>query len=190
MTKKAKPLSGEEKLRLALVKYSCYMASMGPDKEELDKITFSPEFEERMEKLIKRQKKFYFYMVNTAAKQVAMFVAIIIIALTTTTFSVKALREPFINFIVKTFEKFTSIVFNVENETAESSEIITPFAKKVPAYIPEGFTFESEFETEVSYQVMYRKDGFGSIMFTQNCELSSHTVLDTENLYSSVLNTS
>ena len=106
-----------------------------PSNEELSHITFTKEFEERMRKLIEREKKFYFYWINTVRKRVAIIILVIIISLTSVTFGVKAIREPVIRFILETFEKFTNITFVNDDET----EILANdfiFENKFPTYIP------------------------------------------------------
>ena len=78
--------------------------------EELKNITFSFQFKEKMARLVKSQKKPYYYMINTAAKRVACIIIAFVAVLTTLTFSVKALREPVVEFFLKTYRRF-SIIF-------------------------------------------------------------------------------
>ena len=58
----------------AFDEYCKYYMTTLPGKEELEKITFSPEFEAKMEKLVNKQKKPYYYMINTVAKRVAWII--------------------------------------------------------------------------------------------------------------------
>ena len=60
--------------------------------------------------LIKLQKKSYYQDINTVGNRVASIVVVFILCLFITVFSVKALREPFINFVVETYEKDVDII--------------------------------------------------------------------------------
>lgn len=125
-----------------------------PTDEELSGITFSEEFERKMQKLINRQKKFYYYWFNTVGKRVAAIILVLLLSLTTITFSVKALREPVIRFIVETYEKFSSIVF-VNDKSEEDTIIDFTFEKVNPAYIPSGYVKDSEMDAVSIYQARY-----------------------------------
>lgn len=137
-----------------------------PSNEELGYITFTKEFKEKMEKLIERERKFYFYWINTVGKRVAVIILAILICFTTVTFSVKALREPFVSFIVETFERYTNVIF-VSDKYANDK--IEHFKKITPKYIPEGYVKDSEVDGAGFCQVMYfNLDGLNYILYTQN----------------------
>ena len=98
---------------------SSEFANIPLDENNID-ITFSEKFNKKMEKLIKSQRKSYYILINTVGKRVAiLFVAII--TLFTASMSVKAIREPVINFIIEVYESFTKYFF--EGETAEKIDI-------------------------------------------------------------------
>ena len=80
-----------------------------PDDNELESISFTSEFEEKMRKLIIYQKNPFFTFINTTGKRVACIIVAVIVIATTTVFSVEALRKPFINFIIETYEKYSTI---------------------------------------------------------------------------------
>lgn len=104
----------DKKLILAFELYNKELCESLPSEEELKSITFSDAFEKKMKKLISMQKKSYYYMINTVGKRVAIILLTLFISLTATTFSVKALRESVIEFIIETFEKFTKITVETE----------------------------------------------------------------------------
>ncbi len=124
-----------------------------PSNEDLSYITFTKEFEEKMQKLIEREQKFYFYWINTVGKRVAIILLTILITFTTITFSVKALREQTVSFIIETFEKFSNIVFVNDKSNADIT-----FEAAIPAYIPEGYTLDIEINTPPVYQARYFND--------------------------------
>lgn len=161
-----------------------------PTDEELSGITFSEEFERKMQKLINRQKKFYYYWFNTVGKRVAAIILVLLLSLTTITFSVRALREPVIRFIVETFEKFSSVVFvndKSENDVIETTDFVLNVI--VPTYIPKGYEFESEFNDDVAYQSVYtNKNKSSTIMYMQRINDESIVQTNTENVvYENIL---
>lgn len=77
--------------------------------EEVVEHTFSPEFEEQMDKLIKRRRKPYYSMINTVGKRVAVIILVFFIVSFTTVMSVEALRKPFLKFITNMFSTHSEI---------------------------------------------------------------------------------
>lgn len=148
-----------------------------PSEEECVGVTFSEEFERKMEKLIKFQKKPYYSYVNTVGKRVACIILAVLIALTTVTFSVKALREAVIEFFVETFEKFSIVRFS-EDDTSENSRIIEDYY--VPTYIPEGYKLQNDEKLISKRRITYNK-GNAYLYFIQSKLQSNSTYFDTEN---------
>lgn len=152
-----------------------------PTDEELSHITFSEEFEKKMQKLINRQKKFYFTWFNTVGKRVAAIILVILLSFATITFSVKALREPVIRFFVETFEKFSNVIF--VNEKSEQDIIVDfTFEKVIPTYFPEGYEFESDFEFDDAYQATYANSSNSVIIYSQQINADLILQANTENV--------
>ena len=168
----------EDALRL----YSEDLCTELPAAEECTDISFSPDFQRRMEKLIKDRQKFYYYWFNTVGKRIASIVLIVVIGLLTVTFSVKALREPFLKFIVEIFEKFTSIVM-----VQEEPKTATTFVPMDPTYLPKGFVVESEIEYENNYRKKYRNEHGLFITYRQQLNKTFVTTIDTENIEYNVI---
>ena len=164
----------DEKLVLAFQLYNKELCESLPADDELKNIEFSARFEKKMQKLISVQKKSYFYLINTLGKRVAIIILTIIIGLTATTFGVKAIRENAVEFITKTFEKFTKI-------SIKNGEMVTPdeFVKTEPKYIPEGFSFDSKMETDVSIIIEYKNNENLYVGFSQTLNVGGANV-DTE----------
>ena len=159
-----------------------------PTDEELSGITFSEEFERKMQKLINQQKKFYYYWFNTVGKRVAAIILVLLLSLTTITFSVRALREPVIRFIVETYEKFSNVIF-VNDKSEEDIIDDFTFEKIMPTYIPEDFELESEYDDEVIHKEVYiSSDQSSTIMYMQRINDESELHVNTENvMYENVL---
>lgn len=82
-----------------------------------DEHEFSPEFEKKMKRLIKRRNKPYYRIINTVGKRVACIAVIILVASSVTVMSVEALRNAVTDFFVSIYEKF-STVQSVDDTTA------------------------------------------------------------------------
>lgn len=75
---------------------------------------FSEAFETKMQKILNQARKPYYYLINTVGKRVAVIAIVFLIALTTTVFSVEALRKPVIEFFVTIFDQFSTVVFGAQ----------------------------------------------------------------------------
>ena len=125
-------------------------------------IDFSPDFEKSMQRLIKRQKKPYFKLINTVAKRVAIIIAAIIIALTSTVLSVDSLREKIKNFVIETFSNF-SIISQVE--PSSNTEVIEEYY--IPSYIPTGYEISQKTRGTIDSFILYKNNNGDIIYFTQ-----------------------
>ncbi len=151
-----------------------------PTEEELAEITVSPAFVEKMHRLFRRQKYGYYALFGTVGRRVASIVVAILVGMTVTTFSVKALRDPVVRFITEVFETFTSILF-VNDEPAEADagmEIV------VPAYIPEGYEVEQQFsDGKTIHRIRYFHTNSSShIYYTQLKEKVGAMGMNTEDI--------
>lgn len=143
-----------------------------PYDEDSINYTFSERFNKKMEKLIKMQRKTYWNLVNTATKRVAI-VFVVIFAMFTTAFSVKAIREPIVKFITEVYETFVSYFFE-----GDTTKVITKeySIKK----LPEGFEQTNKIESDISIMTIY-KDQYGNIIeYTQLVTNQTYHTLDIE----------
>ena len=130
-----------------------------PQDEKSINYKFSDRFNNRMEKLIKAQRKPYWKFISTTSKRAAViFVAIL--TLFTAAFSVKAIREPIIKFIKQVYESFTQYSFDGDKtETIDKEYIIND--------IPDGFTQTNKIVNENSIITTYENSNKETIKFTQ-----------------------
>lgn len=165
----------DEKLIMAFELYNQKLCESLPDDEELKDITFSEEFENKMQKLIRAQKKSYYYMINTVGKRVAIIVLAIIISLTATTFSVKALREVVLDFITQIFDTHTEVT------VTDGNLPMTPeFVKTQPQYVPNGFEIKVNEDYDEACRIVYRNSDGVSINYMQQINGGSPMSTDTE----------
>ena len=165
-----------EILKNALDVIAREQAATLPTAEESRHITFSPEFEEKMQKLIKKEAKPYYYLINTVGKRVACIIIAALIALTSITFGVKAIREAVIDFFVETFEKFSIVGFKDEDIQSSLDCIETYYA---PTYIPEGYELKTD-NRMVTYRRLRYVSSEGYIEFNQDIIQSVSIYIDAE----------
>ncbi len=164
------------KLLEALDLYTREQDERLPDEKELKSITFSEEFLERMRRMIARHRWGYYALFGTVGRRVASILVALLIAATTATVSVEALREPVLRFFAEVFEKFTAI-FVVNDVPAEPTAEMELYA---PTYVPEGYTVESETKTQDVYHVTYTRADGNRIKYSQRWNSNVSRTIDTE----------
>ena len=149
-----------------------------PSEEELAGIAVSDEFKARMEKLLRRQRRGYYVLFGTTARRVASFVVALLLAMTVTTFSVEALRQPVVRFFTEVFETFTRVIFVDDTSDPEQVEM----EKRAPSYIPDGYVVESEIDAGALYRITYVNTKTGEkIFYRQQQNDENNMIIDTEN---------
>lgn len=142
---------------------------------EFGKITFTLNFESKMQKLIKDQKKSYYILINTVSKRVACVIIAVLVSLAVM-MSVDAIREPVIRYIIKVFEDHSEVYFREESD-------ITPetFEAYSPTYIPKGYKMVNQEGTaEYLYNnITYMDEAGNKIEFQQDIA-TGHMGINTE----------
>lgn len=110
--------------------------AMVPEESELDHV-FSLRFERKMRRIIRAQVHGYWMMVNTAAKRVAVAVAIIVMLLTSA-MAIKPIRERVIKFFIDVYEDYFEIHFG-EEESWDLPERTEPMLRYTLTELPEGY---------------------------------------------------
>lgn len=169
-----KELSGKKKLVKALEKYERSFEEKYPP-EDME-VEFSRQYEVYMEKLLsgkipKRRK-----CCNTVGMRIAACVAVIMLVFGGS-MTVKAFREPVVEFFTNVYEKIVEIFFDDDDIAKAPSEIETVYTL---GYVPEGYEIESysidEFKI-VSTTIL--SDGENIIVFRQHI-LDGMSGLDNE----------
>lgn len=167
-------------LREVLDEYTKQASATAVVPPELENYVFSKRFERRMRALIWRQKKSYYRFIDTVGKRVAGYAITLLLCALITVFSVKALREPFINFVVQTYEKFTSIFVQKSDITPTDANI--EFEIMLPQYIPEGYEVKKTNIDGNALMYTYTNTNGNKLTFMQNINNYWKTVIDTENI--------
>jgi len=165
--------------------YEAKWLSTFPKDEELE-YEFSDSFNKKMDKLINRQKKPYYIIINTVGKRVAIIILSIIVSLSAMTMSIRALRDPVIDFVIEVYEKFSTVFFdNKEEQTNYPTEILTKYE---PTAIPEGYTKSTAEDFPLSYSLKYTDNNGDILSFMQYPINSLQINLNTENAATEYIN--
>ena len=149
----------DNNLKEALHLYAEKMDKEFPTDEEVADVKFSAEFEQKIDNIVQSRKRPFLNIFNTTAKRVAS-VAAIFIVLISVTFSVSAIREPFIEMFQKIFNDHIEI--KLEGDTTEYIAEIYAITE-----IPEGYTLTNEIINTIMFHRDYdNKDGL-SFSYTQ-----------------------
>ena len=142
---------------------------------------FSAAFEAKMERLLKKEKKFTWRLVNTAAKRAAVAVAVCMVLILTAC-SVPAIREPIVEFIIETFDIDMDFIYDNKKPDILTKEYHLSF-------IPSGFSKVSEDRDEYYIRVDYEDENGNTLYLTQttaattmsvDIEHTEYNVLDVE----------
>lgn len=134
-----------------------------PDTVKLNH-TFSPSYEQKIEKLFKRegQRRKYGFPIESW-KRVAVVFVVMMIGILTATLSVDAIREKVFSYIETIYDTYTSKIFCVEGEN------VGGFVPIYPTYIPEGYTLAIEdVEKDGMFLSYETKDGEDCIVISQD----------------------
>ena len=101
---------------------------------EYESYEFSPEFEEKMEKLIKSRRKPYFRMINTVGKRAACIAACAFIVSSASLMSVDAVREAVFGFIMNIFEDHSDISMTNDGKHPDTIQDIYEITYDISKY--------------------------------------------------------
>ena len=165
----------DKNLKEAMHLYAEKMDNEFPIDEDVADIEFSTVFEQKMDNLVQRRKRPFLRMFNTTAKRVAS-VAAIFIVLISVTFSVSAIREPFIEMFQKIFNDHVEI--KIEGD-------ITEYIAKIYAIteIPEGYTMTDEMISTSMVNRDYDNEDGLSFSYTQ-ISTANDPMVDIDNEHS------
>lgn len=136
--------------------------------ENVPPVTFSPEFERKMEKLIRRARYVEWWQRNrTRVKRLTAMFAVVLLVGGLLVTKADALRLPFLKLIYTTREEFTEIDVGTSDEENRLSKELAEF---LPTYVLEGFQFDLVEEGEDFFRCAYKnKDGeYYSVSFFES----------------------
>ena len=120
-------------------------------------------------------------MLGTAGRRVASILIAVLIALTSVTVSVEAVREAVKSFFAKmeVFDTHTEISFPTTGENP--SDTVTAVAQE-PAHIPAGYAEKERQEDIGRLSIQYINDNGGRIRFLRNKNAGATIHIDTEGI--------
>lgn len=139
---------------------------------------FSPEFERKMEKLIRKaRRKEWREKHRKGIRQLAAMVAVVFLAGGILVTQVDAIRVPVMSVVVTIGERFSEIVVK---DSAQRNIPSNEFYSRLPTYMPDGFWVESVDEDKNSCTVFY-SDNSESYYSIDYYTSAADTAIDTEN---------
>jgi len=149
----------------------------------MEPVMFSPKFKRKMARLFRAQRSPFYPLVNTSFKKAVLAMAIVIILMITTVFSVSALREPVVRFIVEVYEKFSQVFFQHEPEEQFPATLEVYYA---PTWLPEGYQIDDEHTIDaiIFFDQRYVDDTGNEIKFEQIVIVTNVLRVDTEGVQS------
>lgn len=110
-------------------------------------------------------------------RYVAVILALFILTNGVLIATAEGYRERVFNAITNIYEKFTSIVIDVE-EPLDTKNMELNFIK--PSYIPDGFQVIDDMRTGIARTIDYMNEDYSLLMFNQSIITSGELRLDTE----------
>ena len=170
---------GTKELQQTFMLYNeIYLGSVAKPAGYTD-ILLPDSLEERMDKVIQQQAKPGYFLWNTVGKKAACILVALLFGLTSVTFSVRALRKPVVEFIAKTYRRFTEIVF-ADSANSNAPESLPHIKPHWPAYIPEGYTVSKETVYILGASRIYTDVQGATFLFSQTHSGGQTDRIDTE----------
>lgn len=142
------------------------------------KYPVSDEAEKAINKALKKAERPFYYCTNTVGKRVAVFFITLLIAFTAAVFSVKAIRDPLINYAEVFYNEYISVIYYSKADNLPST--IEKYYR--PSYLPEGFSLFSVATTATDVRIIYRAQDGQEILFVQRVIDDLHILIDTEDV--------
>ena len=148
-----------------------------PDEEDID-YEYPKEFEKKIKKIIKKEKRGLFLnKICLYTKKIAVVFIAFLISLFTITMSVEALRVKLFDMVKEVYEKFTIYKFKIDENDNKKVNFLE---KKSINYLPNGFEEVERAEYNNHVAITY-SDGEDYITFNYLLIENSNLYMDTEN---------
>lgn len=151
-----------------------------PDEAWTYSYEFSPKFEKKMQKLIRREQRFYFPLVKTPVRRLVTIAVTVVIALSVLTMSVGALRSAFFQFLTEVFSTHTVV------KSSETDGSPTDFRDVYePTELPDQFELiqKNDSFVDIPYLFLVYKKDDRYIVFQQWLKSEYDTDINTEQNY-------
>ncbi|MBQ8895135.1 MAG: DUF4367 domain-containing protein [Clostridia bacterium] len=143
-----------------------------PTDDALIDYTFSPSFEATMKDLIRKEKRSWWRMTNTARKRVCIIAAALIM-LFATACSIPSVLKPIVNFFSEVYETFAHYFFEGEKTNTIKTEYVL-------TKLPDGYVEVSREELDAAIFITYENSDGHSIKFSQKITDDADLYVDLE----------
>lgn len=150
-----------------------------PENDDIINVSFSDEFIKKMQKLIISQKKSYWYFINTTAKKVAA-VFLVSMILFSSMMSVRAIREPVVEFFKEVYDTFVSYFF--EGDTIDEISKTNSNETTSSINLPSGFVQIDVLENKNMISTIYANEHGDTIEFVSAITDEAKITFDTEHM--------
>ena len=144
---------------------------------------FSDAFNQKMDQLLNEARplpdarpKTYLKFINTAGRRAAVIIVAVITALAAA-FSVRAVREPVIEFFITAYEKYSRIIFDPGETGVSFPDTIEEYYQ--PEYVPDGYTLIDNYSSTNVSEITYSNEK-DYLIFEQFIISSAQLTVDTE----------
>ena len=168
-----KEQKGKKILKEALGDYELSFDEKYPP-EEMD-VVFSKKYQKNIDRMLSGKQKSYPKFLNASWKRVVASIVVVAMVFGGS-MTVKAFREPVVEFFTNVYEKIVEIFFNDDDIAKAPSEIETIYTL---GYVPDGYDYDTFYFNEVTTEITWT-NGEKQITFSQYI-LGSTTFLDNEN---------
>ncbi len=169
-----KELSGRNRLKEAMkLSDQTYLDKYPPIENE---VKYSEKYLKYIDRLTKQTKSPFYKYFNTIGKRVAGFAAAMLIAFSCS-MTVKAIREPVVEFFANIYEKFVEIFFEEDDIAKAPNTIETVYTL---GFIPDGYAIDQFIIKDIATDMTWvNEDRDHRIILSQGIFTGSF-VLDTE----------
>lgn len=168
-----KELSGRNRLKEAMkLSDQTYLDKYPPIENE---VKYSEKYLKYIDRLIKQTKSPFYKYFNTFGKRVAGIAAAMLIAFSCA-MTVKAVREPVVEFITNVYEKFVEIIFDEKDIAKAPDTIGTVYTLGM---IPNGYTIDQIFIDDCITDMIWKNESGDRLVLSQGI-LDGSFLMDTE----------
>ncbi len=151
------------------------------DVSDMEKHTFSPAFEKKMEKLFKiKPKKLTVKSIMSVTKKVAVVVMIVISLTFAGLMSVKAFRAEVYRIVTEIYEKYIDIFFKSDDESTKS-QVNKIEETYLPSYIPDKYERSNLIISFIKVMAEYINSNGNMIFYDQGLISDGGPSIDGEN---------
>lgn len=133
---------------------------------------FSPQFEEKMDRLVRKERSPAWRLVNTSAKRAAAAL-VALLTLSTAAMCVDSVREPVVRFVEK--------VLGISTDYTFTGDVTDHIAQRyAPTYVPPGFALVQSDDTDAAVVTLWENSRGDMLKYIQAVTGSSLFSIDME----------